>query len=268
MAADEPDKYRTFWSQFGDVLKEGLVEDPQHADKLVKLLRFTTTKSEGADQDQSLADYVSRAADGQDRIYYLLADSYETAKSSPHLEALRKRGLEVLLLHDRIDPWMVDHLPEFEGRKFHDIGRGKLELPDGDGQITREAGNEAHKPLLKKLRRVLKERVAAVNVSSRLVDSPACVVAGEEELPPQLRRMLEAAGQQVPESLPELEINVEHPLLRRLSDEADDERFGELAHIVLDHALLAEGSQLKDPAAYVQRMNRYLLEMAAPPDAA
>ena len=268
MAADDPEKYATFWQQFGDVLKEGLVEDRQHADKLARLLRFTTTKSDGAGQDQSLADYVGRAVDGQDRIYYLLADSYETAKSSPHLEALTKRGLEVLLLHDRIDPWMVDHLPEFEGKAFHDIGRGKLELPDGDGEISREAENETHKPLLKKIGRVLRDRVSAVNVSRRLVDSPACVVTGEQELPPQLRRMLEAAGQEVPESLPELEINVEHPLLKRLSDEADEERFGELAHIVLDHALLAEGSQLKDPAAYVRRMNRYLLELGGAADAA
>jgi len=268
LAADDPEAYAKFWKQFGQVLKEGLVEDRQHADKLLPLLRFTTTESEGAAGDQSLADYVARAEPDQDRIYYLLADSYETARSSPHLEALRERGLEVLLLHDRIDPFMVEHLPEYEGKTFQDVARGKLELPDGDGEITREVDNEEHKAFLKKIRRSLKDRVSAVNVSRRLVDSPACVVAAEEDLPPALRRMLEAAGQDVPESKPELEINVGHPLVRRLSDETDAGRFDELANIVLDHALLAEGAQLRDPAAYVRRMNQYLLDLEKRADAA
>jgi molecular chaperone HtpG len=263
LAADEPEKYATFWREFGEVLKEGLVEDRQNAEKLVKLLRFTTTRSESDEQDASLEAYVSRAGKDQDRIYYLLADSLEAARASPHLEQLREKGIEVLLLADRIDPWVVDQIPEFEGKSFHDVGRGNLNMPDGDGEITQQAKNDEHKALLKKIKKTLRDRVEAVNVSMRLVDSPACVVAAEQDLTPQLRRMLEAAGQKLPESKPVLEINVSHPLVEKLSAETDEGRFGELAHVLLDHALLAEGSQLENPAAYVQRMNRLLLEAGA-----
>ncbi len=268
MAANEPDDYRKFWAQFGSVLKEGLVEDRQNADRILKLLRFATTAGAEPKQDRSLDEYVASAAEGLDKIYYILADSYETAKSSPHLEALRDRDIEVLLLYDRIDPWMVDHLPEYEGKTFHDVGRGKLALPEGDGRISEAVDNDEHKALLKKIGRALRDRVETVNVSRRLVDSPACVVSSEKDLPPALRRMLEAAGQAVPDAKPELEINVGHPLVRRLSAESDDSRFDELAHIVLDHALLAEGAQLKDPAAYVRRMNQYLLDLEKGADAA
>lgn len=253
--------YQKFWKEFGQVIKEGLVEDSQNADKLMKLLRFTTTRSDGDLQDQSLADYLGRAIPKQDKIYYLLADTYATAKSSPHLEQLAKNGIEVLLLADRIDPWMVDHLADFEGKSFQDVGRGQLSLPEGDGTITQETMNEEHKPLLKKIQKKLKDRITAVNVSQRLIDSPACVVTADQDLTPQLRRMLEASGQKLPDSKPNFEINVEHPLVQRLSAERDDERFGQLANILLDHALLAEGAQLENPAAYVQRMNSLLLDM-------
>jgi molecular chaperone HtpG len=228
------------------------------------LLRFTTTHSESGKQDQSLHDYVSRAVDGQEKIYYLLSDNLETAKSSPHLEQLKANGREVILLHDRIDPWMVDHFGEFEGKSFQDVGRGQLDLPEEEGEETQEARNDEHKTLLKKVEKVLLDRVEAVNISQRLVDSPACVVTTEQDLAPQLRRMLEASGQQLPESKPILEINIEHPLVTRLSAETDDGRFGELSNIVLDHALLAEGAQLENPADYVQRINRYLLDTDAP----
>ena len=253
--------YQKFWKEFGQVIKEGLVEDSQNADKLMKLLRFTTTRSDGDLQDQSLADYLGRAIPKQDKIYYLLADTYATAKSSPHLEQLAKNGIEVLLLADRIDPWMVDHLADFEGKSFQDVGRGQLSLPEGDGTITQETMNEEHKLLLKKIQKKLKDRITAVNVSQRLIDSPACVVTADQDLTPQLRRMLEASGQKLPDSKPNFEINVEHPLVQRLSAERDDERFGQLANILLDHALLAEGAQLENPAAYVQRMNSLLLDM-------
>ena len=183
--------------------------------------------------------------------------------ASPHLEQLRERGLEVLLLTDRIDPWLVDALAEFDGKQLVDIGRAALDLPDGDGAVSQEAMNYEHKPLLKKIKGVLRDRVEAVNVSRRLVDSPACVVAGDNDLNPQIRRMLEASGQAVPESKPILEVNVDHPLVARLSAEADEERFDELSHIVLDHALLAEGSQLDNPAAYVHRMNKLLLDLGS-----
>jgi molecular chaperone HtpG len=199
--------------------------------------------------------------EGQDKIYYILADSHATAIASPHLEQLRQRGLEVLLMTDRIDPWLVDALHEFEGKALVDIARSGLELPEGDGSLTQEAMDEEHKPLLKKIRKILKDRVEAVNVSRRLVDSPACVVAGADDISPQVRRMLEASGQALPEAKPILEVNVDHPLVARLSAEADEERFDGLANILLDHALLAEGTQLDNPAAYVHRMNKLLLDI-------
>ena len=256
----DADKYATFWSQFGAVLKEGMVEDPQNQEKLAKLMRFATTHGDSDAQDQSLDDYVGRMAEGQEEIYYLLADNHATALASPHLEALKKQGIEVLLLTDRIDPWLVDHLREFDGKKLQDAARAGLNLPDA-GEMTREAMDEEHKPLLKKISQVLRDRVETVSVSQRLVDSPACVVSGEDELSPQLRQMLEASGQALPETKPILEVNIEHPLVTRLSSETDDERFTALSNIVLDHALLAEGSQLDNPAEYVSRMNKLLLEL-------
>jgi molecular chaperone HtpG len=199
--------------------------------------------------------------EGQDKIYYILAENYATAVASPHLEKLRKSGTEVLLLTDRIDPWVVDGLSEYDGKQLVDVARASTDLsePEVDDKADDKAGE--HDDLLKKIQQVLAERVAAVNVSKRLVDSPACVVAAEDEINPQVRRMLEAAGQEVPESKPILEVNVEHPLLTRLSHEDDDLRFEALSNIVLDHALLAEGSQLGNPAAYVQRVNQLILDL-------
>ena len=261
MATKEAGDYEKFWDEFGQVIKEGVVEDQQNADKLARLLRFASTHTDSIKQDQSLSDYVARTDVGQEKIYYILGDNFETASASPHLEQLREKGLEVLLLYDRIDAWMVDHLPEFEGKTFQDVGRGQLALPDGDGEISHKAMNDENKPLLKKIRKTLKDRVEAVNISQRLVDSPACVVTGEQDLAPQLRRMLEASGQELPESKPILELNIGHPLVTRLSAEADDTRFCELSNIVLDHALLAEGAQLSNPAEYVRRINQLLLEI-------
>jgi len=261
MAAKRPDDYAQFWGEFGQVLKEGIVEDHGNVDKLAGLLRFSSTHTDGDAQDQSLQDYIERAPKDQDRIYYVLAENHATAAASPHIEGLMDKGVEVLLLTDRIDGWLVDSLNEYEGKTLVDVGRADIELPEGEGKITQEAMDDEHKPLLKKVKKVLKARVEAVQVSRRLVESPACVVAGENELNPQLRRMLEASGQALPESKPILEINVEHPLVNRLSAETDDKRFGEIANIVLDHALLAEGSQLDNPAEYVKRMNALLLEL-------
>jgi len=254
------DDYATFWNEFGQVLKEGVVEDFANKEKLAKLLRFASTHTGTDAQDQSFDDYLSRAQEGQDKIYYILADNHATAVASPHLEQLKKRGLEVLLLADRIDPWLVDGIGEYEGKTLEDVGRSALELPDADDSASQESVNEEHEPLLERIKNVLSDRVDGVNVSRRLVDSPACVVAADDDLNPQLRRMLEASGQQIPESKPILEINVDHPLVGRLSAESDDGRFGDLSNIVLDHALLAEGSQLENPAAYVHRMNKLLLE--------
>ncbi len=260
--AGDPGQYQGFWDQFGAVLKEGVVEDPANKDKLARLLRFATTHTGKPDQDQSLDDYLERAGEDQDKIYYLLADNHATALRSPHLEKLKAAGIEVVLVTDRIDPWLVDALGEFEGKAFVDAASGDLELPDA-GRISADEAEKVHKPLLKKIRSVLKDRVETVNVSQRLVESPACVVTGADALSPQLKRMLEATGQTPPDSKPVLEINVEHPLVKRLDGETDDARFTSLANIVLDHALLAEGSQLDNPAEYVDRMNRLILDIGA-----
>lgn len=257
LAADKDD-YQKFWNEFGEVLKEGLVEDPANKDKLAKLLRFATTHSGNDTQDQSLDDYIGRAAEGQDKIYYILAENYATAIASPHLEQLKSRGLEVVLLTDRIDAWLTDGLSEYDGKPLVDVAREALDLPD-DEDKDQDKLDEEHKTLLEKIQAVLSERVESVKVSRRLVDSPACVVAGDQDLNPQVRRMLEASGQKLPDSKPILEINVKHPIVGRLSDEADDGRFDALSNIVLDHALLAEGSQLDNPAEYVQRMNKFML---------
>ena len=255
------DEYAKFWREFGQVLKEGLVEDLANKDKLAKLLRFATTQSGTDAQDQSLDDYVARAQEDQDKIYYILADNHATAVASPHLEQLLKRGLEVLLLTDRIDPWLVDGIAEYEGKALVDVSRAALDLPDDEEKTSLESMNEEHQPLLERIKGVLSDRVETVHVSRRLVDSPACVVAADDDLNPQLRRMLEASGQEIPETKPILEINVEHPLVSRLAAEADEQRFEGLSNIVLDHALLAEGSQLDNPAAYVHRMNKLLLDI-------
>lgn len=261
MASNSADDYRKFWNEFGQVLKEGVIEDHANQDKLAGLLRFSTTHTGSADQDQSLEDYIGRAGKDQETIYYVLADSHATAAASPHIERLADQRIEVLLLSDRIDGWVVESLAEYGGKKLQDVARAEIDLPEGEGKITQAALNDDHKPLLKKIKRVLKDRVESVHVSQRLVDSPACVVAAANDLNPQVRRMLEASGQTLPEGRPILEINMEHPLVARLSAETDDNRFDALANIVLDHALLAEGSQLDNPASYVKRMNALLLEL-------
>ncbi len=261
LSTKKAEDYQKFWSEFGQVLKEGLVEDQANKDKLAKLLRFATTTSAGDKQDQSLDDYLARTCKDQDKIYYILGDSHATAAASPHLEQLRDKDIEVLLLTDRIDPWLVDSLTEYEGKAFADVARARLSLPEGDGEITQDAVNEQHRPLLKKIKKVLRDRIEGVNVSRRLVESPACVVSGDDELSPSMRRMLEASGQSLPDTKPILEVNIEHPLVSRLSAEADDDRFAALSNIVLDHALLAEGAQLNNPAEYVNRMNELLIEL-------
>ncbi len=258
----DADKYPGFWKQFGAVLKEGVIEDAANRDRLAKLLRFSSTHSAGAEQDQSLDDYLGRAAEGQDEIYYLIAENHATALASPHIERLKSAGTEVLLLTDRIDPWLVDALREYEGKTLVDASGADV-AASGAGDISKDAFENEHKGLLKKIRKHLKERVETVTVSQRLVDSPACVVSGPDALSPQLKAMLEATGQALPESRPVLEINVGHPLVARLDAESDDERFASLANVLLDHALLAEGSQLDNPAEYLARINRLILEPVA-----
>jgi len=253
--------YADFWAAFGQTMKEGLIEDQQNREKILKLLRFASTNSDSGTQEHSLDDYLSRMVDSQDKIYFILGESYETAKSSPHIEQLRDKGIEVLLLSDRIDPWLVDHLTEYDGKAFQDVGRGQLTLPENEGEKAQDAASDEHNSLLEKMQQTLQEKVDTVTISQRLVDSPACVVTSEQDLTPQLRRMLEASGQELPESKPTLEINVAHPLVTRLADEADETRFDELSKIVLDHALLAEGAQLENPADYVRRINQLVLDL-------
>jgi len=261
-AADDPETYQKIWDEFGEVLKEGIGEDPGHAERIAALLRFVTTRSEDAVQDQSLDGYIGRMQTDQEAIYYLVADSLEKARSAPQLEVFRDRRIEVLLLHDRLDEWMIGQLPEYKGTKLSDVARGGAELPGGDSGPEQEALDEEQKPLLKKLRRLLKDQVETVRVSRRLVDSPACLVLSEHDVGRQMRHLLEAAGQKLPETKPIFEINPAHPLVQRLSAESDEGRFEDLARVLVDQARLAEGGSLEDPGAYVRRMNRLLLELA------
>ena len=261
LARDEPGQYQEFWGEFGQVLKEGIVEDSPNREKLAGLLRFATTSSEGNEQTQSLAQYIERAGAEQDEIYYLVAENFATAKASPHLEQLQDKGIEVLLLSDRIDPWVMESLAEFDGKKFADVSRGRLNLP---GQSDDAAAEETGGELLNKIQDVLKDRVSGVVASQRLVSSPACLVASADDLTPQMRRLLEASGQALPESTPTLEVNVNHPLLERLAAEDNSDRFAALALILLDNAVLAEGGQLSNPAEYVQRLNQLILDLQPP----
>ena len=261
MATSKADQYAEFWEQFGQVLKEGVGEDAGDKDRIVKLLRFASTRNGTSTQSVTLADYVAAMKEGQDKIYYVSADSYAAASNSPHLEIFRKKGLEVLLLSDRVDEWMLSYLREFDGKSLVSVAKGGLDLDklaDEDEKQHQEAVAEQFKPLVERLKTALGDKVKAVRVTPRLVDSPACVVVDEHELSPHLLRMLRAAGQNAPEVKPILEINPEHALIARAKDASDDE-FAEWAQLLLDQAMLAEGAQLADPAAFVKRMNRLLL---------
>ncbi len=262
LASDEPKAYAKFWREFGQVLKEGPAEDPANSEKIAGLLRFSSTHTDKPEQDQSLADYGARMADGQDKIYFVSGETFAAAKNSPHLEIFRERGIEVLILSDRVDEWLMAHLSEFDGKAFQDVGRGTLELPGGEPQAASDEAAKTHKELVKRLGKVLKDRAAGVRVTSRLTESPACLVAAEGDLGPQMREILKAAGQAVPESLPSLEINPEHPLIRRLDAEQDKARFADLAAVIFDQACIADGRKLADPGAYVKKLNALLAESA------
>ncbi len=266
LAKDQPDNYASFWKEFGQVLKEGPAEDFTNREKIAKLLRFSSTFTDKPDQDQSLDDYVSRMKDGQDKIYYIAAENFNTAKSSPHLEVFRKKGIEVLLLSDRVDEWLMSHLHDFDGKSFQDVGKGELDLGNLDTEEDKKAQEqvaEQLKPLLERVQTALGDQVAEVRVTHRLTDSPACVVVAEHDMGAQMRRILEAAGQKLPDSKPIFELNPEHALVKKLEQETSEARFSDLAHILFDQANLAEGAQLADPAAYVQRLNKFLLELSA-----
>ena len=261
--SNDGEKYAAFWQQFGPVLKEGPAEDMANKEKIAKLLRFSTTHTDNEEQDQSLEDYVSRMQDSQEKIYYVVAENFITAKKSPHLEVFRKKGIEVLLLSDRVDDWLMNQLQEFDSKAFQDVGRGALELDidSEEEKAQQEKINKDSESLVERLGEVLKEDVSEVRATARLTDSVACLVVGEFDMGAQMRRIMEAAGQDVPESKPILEINPAHTLAKLLDQEADEARFDDLAHIVLDQATLVEGGQLEDPTAFVSRLNKLLIEM-------
>ncbi|MEI6028265.1 MAG: molecular chaperone HtpG [Betaproteobacteria bacterium] len=258
VAENQKDKYAEFWKQFGAVLKEGVGEDFGNQERLAKLLRFASTQAASDEQGVSLADYVSRMKEGQEAVYYITADSLAAAKGSPQLEVFRKKGIEVLLLTDRVDEWMLSHLYEFDGKPLQSVAKGAFDLgklQDEEEKKQAEAAAESFKPVLEKLQAALKDRAQDVRASTRLVDSPACLVVAEGGMSGHLARMLKQAGQSAPESKPILEVNPGHALVKKLES---DTQFDDLAHLLFDQAVLAEGGQLEDPAAHVQRMTRLL----------
>jgi len=261
LAKDEPEKYATFWKEFGPVLKEGAGEDPTNREKILPLLRFASTHDESDDPKTTLSDYIARMKSGQERIYYLIADSITAARGSPYLEQLRAKGIEVLLLADRVDEWMMGYLREFEGKRFKDVSRGDLELGGLEDDASKAAIDEAvkeNKKLLKRIKDALGDRVSEVKVSSRLADTPACLVLSEGDVGSQMRRILAASGQAVPETKPSIEINVAHPLIRRLDATRAEDEFGELALLVHDQAKLAESGSVANPGEFVRRLNKLL----------
>jgi molecular chaperone HtpG len=260
LAENQKEKYATFWTEFGRVMKEGIAEDAANRERIAKLLRFSSTHGDSEVQDVALADYVARMKEGQDRIYYVTAETFRAARSSPHLELFRKKGIEVLLLSERIDEWLVGHLAQFEGKPLASVARGDVDLGTAEEEKKeQERQASEHKELLEKLKAALGERVKDVRVSARLTQSPSCLVADEHDLGGNLARILKAAGQKLPDMKPILEVNLAHPILERL--QPGDERLGDWAHLLFDQALLAEGGQLEDPAEFVKRSNDLMLSL-------
>jgi molecular chaperone HtpG len=266
LAKNEPEQYKTFWKAFGQVLKEGPAEDFANKEKIAGLLRFSATSDDSGEQSVSLADYISRMKEGQDKVYFLTGESYAQVKNSPHLEVFRKKGIEVLLLTDRIDEWLMSYLTEFDGKQMVDVARGDLDLGKLDTEEDKKAQEEVAKSkesLVGRLKTVLGDQVAEVRVSHRLTDSPAILAIGDQDLGLQMRQILEASGQKVPDSKPIFEINPSHPLIEKLDVEPDEDRFADLSFVLFDQAALAAGDSLKDPASYVRRLNKLLIELSA-----
>ncbi len=266
LAKDKPEVYAGFWKQFGQVLKEGPAEDYGNREKIAGLLRFASTHDDSGEPSVSLADYVGRMIEGQDKIYFLTGDSHTQVKDSPHLEVFRKKGVEVLLLTDRIDEWLMGYLTEFDGKSFVDVARGDLDLgalESAEDKQAQEAVAKDKQALVDRIKSALGDDVADVRVSHRLTDSPAILAIGEQDLGLQMRQILEASGQKVPDSKPVFEFNPAHPLIGKLDQEGDAARFDDLSRVLFDQAALAAGDTLKDPAAYVRRLNKLLLELSA-----
>jgi molecular chaperone HtpG len=260
LSTQDAEVYQQFWNEFGLVLKEGPVEDFTNKEAIGKLLRFATSLNDSDKQNVSLTDYVSRMKEGQDKIYYITASSYNAAKNSPHLEIFRKKGIEVLLLSDRIDEWLVGYLSEFDGKKLQSISKGKIDLGDSEEDTQIKEDEKSLEPMLKQIKDVLGDKVQEVQFTNRLTSSPVCVVAAEDDMGMEMQRILQAAGQKVPTTKPVFEINPEHALIKRLHGIADDSRFAEWVVMLFEQALLAEGGQLDNPADFVNRVNKLLLE--------
>lgn len=258
LADNETEKYNGFWDEFGPVLKEGIVEDTANREKIAGLLRFASTQDPDAGQRTSLSEYIARMQEGQEHIWFVTAENFKAAKNSPHLEIFRKKGIEVLLLSDRIDEWMMGYFTEFDGHAFRSVAKGDVDLGSEEDKQDAESQPEQEE-LLDRIRHVLGEEVAEVRASRRLTDSASCLVIGEHEMALHMRHLLEQAGQELPDSRPSLEVNLEHPLLARM-EQAEDASFNDLAHILYEQAVLAEGGQLDDPSGFVQRLNRVMLQ--------
>jgi len=265
MAKDEADKYAEFWGQFGQVLKEGPAEDYANRERIAGLLRFASTHGGSAEQSVSLQDYIGRMKPEQEKIYYVTADSYAGASNSPHLEVFRKKGIEVLLLHDRVDEWLVSHLTEFDGKKLVSVAKGDLDLgrlQDSEEQEAARQAEDENKDLVAKIKEALGDAVGEVRVSHRLTDSPSCLVQGEHEMAMHMQRLMKQAGHDVPLSKPSLEINPGHALVKRLREEQDGSRFAAWSRLLFEQAMLTQGAQLEDPAAFVKRLNHILIELS------
>ncbi|GGZ46608.1 chaperone protein HtpG [Shewanella chilikensis] len=262
LAKDDSDKYQQFWAEFGQVLKEGPAEDWSNRERVAGLLRFASTHNDTAAQTVSLDDYIGRMKEGQSKIYYIVADSYEAAAHSPHLELLRKKGIEVLLMSDRIDEWLINHLTEYKEKALHSVTRGELdlgELEDENEKAEQEKLAAESESLLKRIKEALGDKVKDVRVTTRLTDTPACVVAGEGEMSSQMIKLMQAAGQQVPEVKPTFELNPTHPLVARLNEETDESRFTDWSNLLLQQAMLSEKGSLADPSEFIRLMNQMLL---------
>jgi molecular chaperone HtpG len=264
LAKNDTEKYQGFWEEFGQVLKEGPAEDQTNKEQVAGLLRFASTNDDQSAQNVSLASYIERMKDGQDKVYYVVADSFEAAKNSPHLEVFRKKGIEVLLMSDRIDEWLVSHLTEFDGKQLQSVTRGGLDLGDMDDAETKEAQEKLEKEydsVVKRIKTSLEGKVKEVKLSQRLTDSPACIVADENDMSSQMAKLMASVGQEVPDALPIFEINGEHALVKHVADEQDDEKFGQWVDVLFEQAMLAERGSLKDPASFVARLNTLMLSL-------
>jgi molecular chaperone HtpG len=265
MAKKEEDQYAAVWKQFGQVMKEGVGEDFDNKDRIAKLLRFSSTETDSSEQTISLESYVERMQEGQDKIYYVSAESFNASKNSPHLEIFRKKGIEVLLLSDRVDEWMMGNFTEFDGKKLQSVAKGDLDLGNLDSDEDKEQQKkieEESASIVKQLKEELTEKVEDVRVSHRLTSSPSWLILSAQDMALYMQQMMKQAGHEMPSSKPVLEINPNHPLLARMSAETDDEKFKEWASVLFDQALLAEGGQLEDPAGFVHKLNSLMLEMS------